>query len=311
MVITVTLNPAIDRTLYLGNLNKGQLNRVSNSRIDIGGKGINVSKVLKNFGIDSICTGFIGGTWENYFSDELNTRNINSEFIHIKKEIRTNIKIVDKLNSENTDINESGPEISYEELKQFISNFEEMCHKGDVVVLSGGVGPTIPKNIYYTLINIAKDKGALTVLDAEGELLSEGIKAKPDIIKPNEFEFGILCKSEFTSEQDIAAAGGKFVSKGIGKVLVSLGSQGAIYITQSGAYSCGTIKVPVKSTVGAGDSMVAALVYSVINNLDDRMSLKFAIACGAAAVSLEGTQACTMQDVNKLLQLNSIETMEV
>lgn len=302
MVITVTLNPAIDRTLYLDNLNKGQLNRVSRSRIDIGGKGINVSRVLKNFGIDSICTGFMGGTWENYFLNELNVKNIKTDFIHIKEEIRTNIKIVDKKSGENTDINESGPQILDEELKLFISNFEKMCHRGDIVVLSGGVSPKVPKDIYYTLINIAKDKGALTVLDAEGELLSEGIKAKPDIIKPNEFEFGILCKNEFNSKEDIIAAGKDFISKGMSKVLVSLGTKGAIYITKNGSYSCNSIKVPVMSTVGAGDSMVAALVYSVINNLDDKKSLEFAIASGSAAVSLEGTEACTMEDVNKLLE---------
>lgn len=185
MVITVTLNPALDKTLTIENFKLGAVNRVSNIRYDIGGKGINVSKVLKNFNVDSVCTGFLGGIWESYFIEELNNRKISSKFIHINESTRTNTKVVDSVNKVYTDINEAGPSIKNKELEDFIKTFSDLCKKDDIVVLSGGVSPSVPSNIYGELIKIAKEKGAVTILDAEGELLEKGIKEKPDIIKPN------------------------------------------------------------------------------------------------------------------------------
>lgn len=307
MVITVTLNPALDKTLTINNFTLGEVNRVSSIRYDIGGKGINVSKVLKNFNIDSISTGFLGGVWEKYFLDELNMRNILCEFIHIQNSTRTNTKIVDDLNKVYTDINEPGPLITEDELSRFVSSFESLCNKGDIVVLSGGVSPSIPVNIYGRLIKIAKTKGAVTILDAEGKLLEEGLKEKPDIIKPNIHELSKLMNLENENPNTIIRASKKLIEDGIGKVLVSLGDKGAMLITKDEVYSAKGLKIDVKSTVGAGDSMVAALVYSLINNLDNKDTLKFANASGAASVSLEGTEACTLSQVKKLIDKVSIE----
>ncbi|MCM8710222.1 1-phosphofructokinase [Clostridium sp. SYSU_GA19001] len=301
MVITVTLNPAVDKTLTIDNFTLGSVNRVSSIRHDIGGKGINVSKVLKNFGIDSICTGFLGGVWEKYFQDELKARGISSKFIKIKESTRTNVKVVDNVNKVYTDINEAGPFIDSIELDEFIKTFESICSKGDIVVLSGGSSPSIPTDIYARLIKIAKLKGAATILDAEGKLLEAGLKEKPDIIKPNIHELSKLMNLQDESEDTIINVSKKLIEDGIEKILVSLGEKGAIYVTKDKVYKCEGLKVPVKSTVGAGDSMVAALVYCVINGLNDVDTLKFANASGAAAVSLEGTEACTISQVEQLI----------
>lgn len=302
MVITVTLNPAIDKTLTINNFTLGTVNRVSNIRYDIGGKGINVSKVLKNFNIDSISTGFLGGVWEKYFLEELKTREIKTKFIHIENTTRTNTKVVDSLNKVYTDINEAGPFIAEDELNNFINNFESLCSEGDIVVLSGGVSPSIPADIYAKLIKAARGKGAITILDAEGSLLEEGLKEKPDVIKPNIHELSKLMNLADESEETIIRAAQELIDKGINKVLVSLGDKGAIYITKNKVCSCSGLKVPVKSTVGAGDSMVAALVYSLINKLDEEKTLRFANASGAASVMLEGTEACTLDQVELLLE---------
>ncbi len=301
MVITVTLNPALDRTLNVDNFTIGTVNRVIRARYDIGGKGINVSKVLKNFNIDSLCLGFLGGIWEGYFLQELKRRNISSNFTHIDEDTRTNTKVVDTLQGTFTDINEAGPDIKKSELEKFMDTFEDSCNNGDIVILSGGVSPSVPCDIYGKLIKIAKGKGATTILDAEEELLKEGVKAKPDIIKPNIHELTKLVKLNEDSDDAIIKAGKKLVEYGIKKVLVSLGERGAIYVTENGVYKCGGLKVPVKSTVGAGDSMVAALAYSLINDFSDEYTLKFANACGAATVMLEGTQVCTLEQVKDLV----------
>ncbi|MFD3155670.1 1-phosphofructokinase [Haloimpatiens sp. FM7330] len=302
MILTVTLNPAMDKTVVINNFQLGSVNRVSNIRYDIGGKGINVSKVLKNFKVDSICTGFLGGIWEKNFIEELNKRGIETQFVKIDGNTRTNTKIVDKVNEIYTDVNEAGPNINKEMLEGFIDEFKQMCNDGDIVVLSGGVSPNIPKNIYAKLIEIAKEKGALTILDADGELLKEGIKSKPDIIKPNNHELMKLLNLKNDSEEELIRAGKKLNDEGI-EVLISLGEKGALYITKKGVYSAEGIKVDVKSTVGAGDSMVAAIIYSIVNNYSNEETLKFAVACGTSSVTLEGTEACNLEDVNKIFDM--------
>lgn len=302
MVITVTLNPALDKTLTIDNFNLGIVNRAGSIRYDIGGKGINVSKVLKNFNIDSVCTGFLGGVWENYFQDELKKRKIDTRFVHIEGSTRTNTKVVDSINKVYTDINEAGPNITNEELAYFLEKFEALCSKGDIVVLSGGVSSSVPIDIYGRLIKLAKNKGAVTVLDADGELLKHGLMEKPDIIKPNIHELQKLMDFQKEDEDIVINAAKQLIETGIKKVLVSLGEKGAIYVTKNGVKSCEGLKVNVKSTVGAGDSMVAALVYSLINNLSDEETLAFANGCGAASVEMEGTEACSLEEVRKLVQ---------
>lgn len=311
MVITVTLNPALDRTITLNGLNIGNVNRAITTREDIGGKGINVSKVLKNLQINSLCTGFLGGNLENVFIQDFKKRGLNNEFIHIKNETRTNTKIVDILNNTNTDINEQGPYISEYELEAFINKFKFICNKGDIVVLSGGVSPSLPDDIYLQLTKIAKAKGALVILDADKELLKNGIKACPDIIKPNNHELQKLLNLSDICDESIINAAKHLNNLGISKIMVSLGEKGGLFVTKSGVYKCQGLKVPVKSTVGAGDSMVSAIVYSLLNNYSDRETLRFATACGAASVSLDGTQACTLEQVEKLLIDVKCEIKEV
>jgi 1-phosphofructokinase len=308
MVITVTLNPAIDKTIYVDDLVLNGVNRVSKSRTDIGGKGINVSKVLKNLGIDSICTGFLGE--KNYFLKELHKNGIETSFIYIDDDIRINTKIIDNVRNLYTDINENGPNISSDDLGRFIDHFSSICHKDDLIVLSGGASSSIPTDIYAVLIKIAKVKGAYTILDAEGELLTEGIKAKPNIIKPNEFEFKKIIRLGGGNRDDMISAAHDFVDYGIDIVMISLGENGAIYVSDKDVFIAKTSSVKVNSTVGAGDAMVAAIVYSILNNFSAENMVRFAVACGTASVSLEGTEACTLEQAkqflnNKITKINA------
>jgi len=310
MVITVTLNPAMDKTLTVNNYTLGKVNRAISIRYDIGGKGINVSKVLINLGIESTCTGFLGGIWENTFKEELNKRKVKYNFVHTSNNTRTNTKVVDNENKTYTDLNEQGPTIESKLLTEFLKVFEDMCNKDDIVVLSGGVSPSIPEDIYRNLIYIAKRKGALVILDADGPLLREGIAEKPEIIKPNNHELSSLFNIDEKSDEEILRVAHELRSQGIKKILVSLGERGGYYITEKGTYYAKGLKVDVKSTVGAGDSMVAALVYSLVNKLDDIETLKFAIASGAATVRLEGTEACTLIQINELISKVEINIKE-
>jgi 1-phosphofructokinase len=155
----------------------------------------------------------------------------------------------------------------------------------------------VPKDIYRTLTEIAKDKGAYVLVDAEGELFEEALKAGPDVVKPNDYELSLLEGRKLESDEDILEAARRLMDKGVGKVMVSLGADGSMYVTKDRAYRARGLKVQVKSTVGAGDSMVAALVYARLKGLGDKDTLANAQAFGAATVTLEGTQACTPSDI--------------
>lgn len=302
MVITVTLNPALDKTMVLDGMEIGEVNRTVSSRNDIGGKGINVSKVLNAFGMRSVATGFLGRSSENLFSQELKRLMIDDRFVRVEGTTRTNIKLVDIRNRTHTDINEPGPEISSEELEEFFRVFEESVREGDMVVLSGGILPNIRADIYAVLTRRAKDKGAMVIVDAEGEALRLALAEIPYLIKPNEKELASYLGKEVLSEMEIIHEAKEFVSKGIRKVLVSRGHNGSILVTENGVLIGHGSKVKVKSTVGAGDSMVAALVHAEMHKLDDFETLALAQATGTAAVTTEGTRACTMEEVDCYLK---------
>jgi len=309
MVITVTLNPAMDKTVYADDFHIGRVNRIRSERYDIGGKGINVSKNLKNMGVQSTCTGFLGGKRENTFISELASRDIKADFIHISGSTRTNTKIIDSINRTSSDLNEAGPTVNSWELEWYMDHFDKICHSEDIVVFSGGAPEGVPFDIYYQLIIKAKKLGAYTVLDAEGEFLSEGIKAKPDMIKPNQFEFNKLIGKELNDINSIAQAAYDLSCNGIGKIMISLGEKGAIFVFGGKVYYSEAIKVSVKSSVGAGDALVAGGVYSYINGYEDKEFIDFSMASAAAAVAAEGNEA-SIDDIKKLLNRAKINIME-
>lgn len=308
-IIIVTLNPAIDKTIKIDHLEIGKVNRISDIRYDIGGKGINVSEVLMAFGIKSIITGFIGGNCADEFRSKLMDKTIETKFFKIPEDTRTNIKIIDEATGLCTDLNEPGPNISEEMLMRFLQSFELMCRKNDIIILTGGASPSVPRDIYKTLTEIAKSRGAYVILDADGDLLKYGIEAGPDMIKPNQDEFSMLEGKESLTKEEMLELADKLRSKGVGKILLSLGSKGAMYMTEHGTLHAPSVKVDVISPVGAGDAMVAALVHSKLQGLNDEQTLRYAVACGAATVTLEGSQTCTAAQVTKLLPKIKIKTL--
>ena len=308
-IITVTLNPAMDKTIKVDKLELGRVNRISDVRYDIGGKGINVSEVLMSFGIKSIATGFLGGHHAETFKSQLMKKGIETKFFKILESTRTNTKIIDTATGVCTDINEPGPHIPEEVLERFIQSFKIMCRKDDIIVLTGGASQSVPRDIYKTLTEIAKSQGGFVILDADGDLLKHGVEAGPDIIKPNQYEFCQLDNKENLTKDEMLELAERLRANGVGKILISLGSKGAMYITKYGTYYAPSVDVDVISPVGAGDAMVAALVHSRLQGLDDEQTLRYAVACGAATVTLEGTQVCTAAQVNKLLPKVKIRTI--
>jgi 1-phosphofructokinase len=259
LIYTLTLNPAMDKTVVIENLTPGGVNRIKSLRVDVGGKGINVSKCLKSLGCESTAAAFWGGTAGQRGIDFLRENSIGALSVQVAEDTRTNLKIIDPVRHENTDINEPGPTISEENLAELIQKLDESIVPGDILILSGSIPKGCPSSIYRDLIQRYQEKGAKVYLDVDGENFRLGITAAPTLIKPNSDELNRHLNANLTEVSEIAAAAKDFLKLGIEEVVVSLGGDGALLVKENLCLKAEGLRVPVLSTVGAGDSMVAAL----------------------------------------------------
>jgi len=300
MITTITINPAVDKTIEINNFSIGNVNRVASVRLDAGGKGINVSKVIKNLGSESRAMGILSGASGKFIKGYLDGINILNDFVFTKGETRTNIKVVDMINHTNTDINEAGPEASLKDLDNVCDKVYSNITSDDIVILSGSVPSNVDKKIYGNWITKAKEKGAKAILDADGELLKYGILAGPYLVKPNIDELEGMFNKKINGVLETAKVAKSLLQYGIIIVAVSLGSEGALFVTKENTIYAHGLKVDVKSTVGAGDSMVAALAYSIEKGLSFEDTVKLSVATGAANVMTEGTKASDIKTIVEL-----------
>lgn len=303
MIVTVTMNPAIDKTVDVETFFHGGLNRVKHIIMDAGGKGINVSKTIKALGGDSIATGFLGGNNGDSIEKMLKGDKVNTEFVLVSGETRINTKIVEA-DGTVTELNEAGPEISEREISKLEEQLMKYAKEGTWFVLSGSIPAGVPKSIYGDIINKVHKKGAKVFLDADGELFTQSLEAKPDIIKPNRDELEKYIGADHSlTEEELLYVGEKLLEQGIGTVIISLGQEGALFLTKEQTLKCPAIPITVHSTVGAGDALVAAFAYGMDKGLDFETCAKLGIATSAGAVSTEGTKPPTRQMVDELIQL--------
>lgn len=297
MIITVTLNPAIDKTVEVDNCTINSVNRVSSVKLDAGGKGINVSKVVKSLNGESITLGALAGRTGEFIKNYLDSEEIKNDFIFVNGETRTNIKIVDKVKGTNTDINEPGNSISEDDVKKIKENIFNNTKKDDILVLSGSVPQGVEKNIYELWIKEAKELGVKTILDADGELLKQGILAGPYLIKPNIHELEKLFDVKIEGINQVISLCKSIFHYGVNFIAVSLGSDGALFMNREKTIYAHGIKVKVKSTVGAGDSMVAALAFALDKGYSFERSVTLSVAAATAGVMTEGTTAGKLCDI--------------
>lgn len=290
MIYTVTLNPAIDKTVVIENLHTGSVNRVTSVREDAGGKGINVSKCLKNLGAETVAVMILAGRTGKRLSKMVEEMKIHMLRVHTEGENRTNLKIIDPVKGENTDINEPGPHIDMQLLEQLKRKLSHSVGKGDIVVISGSLPAGVDKGLYGEWIRCFREHGADVYLDAEGEALHKGMAARPYMIKPNNEELAAMLGKEQLSEEEMIAEGKRLQQTGIAEVVISLGGDGALFISADGVFRSEGLDVPVKSTVGAGDAMVAAMAFGQAKRLSREEKIRLAVAMGAASVMQDGTQ---------------------
>jgi 1-phosphofructokinase len=291
MIKTVTLNPAVDKTVEIKDFKIGEVNRISSLRLDAGGKGINVSKTINALGGSSIATGFLAGRNGDYIKDCLDRMQVPNDFLFVKGETRTNLKVVDKLNQTNTDINEPGlVQVTNEDLSCLENKVLSDMSKDDILILSGSVPANVPEDIYRTWTERANQSGVKVFIDADRKCLEEGVKANPYLIKPNLEELETLVGKPLNSMDEIVDAGRSLIDRGIETAIISLGADGAVFFHGKAAIYAEGLKVEVKSTVGAGDAMVAAFALAISLNKTFEKAAALSVAAGTANVAGEGTQ---------------------
>lgn len=307
-IVTVTLNPAIDRTLHLPVFALGQVNRVDNERTDPGGKGINVAKVIKALQHPVIVTGFLGNNnatvFENYFTKE----DIDNQFVKTPGENRVNIKIVDTTNDVVSELNFPGITPTTVDLDKLRETLRQLAQSHKWFVLAGSLPPTVPTDTYAQLITMLHQYDCNVILDTSGPALVAGIAARPFAVKPNLPELSQLMNVAMDSDEEILRAIKQLLNQGISKVAISLGEKGSLVADCNQILRVIAPKVPVSSTVGAGDAFVAGFSVGQARNLSLADSIRLASASAGAAVALPGTQAASLTEVNKLI--NKVQISE-
>ena len=301
-IYTVTLNPALDKTVRVPNFAVDQVNRITWLRQDAGGKGINVSKVIAKLGGESTAIAVLAGQTGQWIANALVENNIEVQAITVPGETRTNLKVVDTEGGTNTDINEPGPEVTDSVLEQALVDVISKTSAGDIVVLSGSLPRGASVDTYGRWTSALRNAGLKVYLDADGAALSAGLEQKPYFTKPNDHELSAMLGRKLVDLDAIAAAASEIVAGGIDTVCVSMGSNGAVYATANEVWYAGPVKVKVGSTVGAGDSVVAAFAFADARGLSAEDTLRLAMATGAANVMESGTQAAERSVVDSLIE---------
>ncbi|MBS4208473.1 1-phosphofructokinase [Bacillus sp. FJAT-50079] len=295
MIYTLTLNPSIDYVVEVEPFQIGQLNRIQKETKFPGGKGINVSRVLHELRVESTALGFIGGFTGRYIEDYLNSENIKSDFIRVKGDTRINVKL--KTDQE-TEINGQGPQIENENIEQLKTKIKSL-KKGDQLILSGSIPAALPTTIYKELVKICVELDASFVVDAEGNLLRNVLAYRPFLIKPNHHELADLFQTTIDTPEEAIKYGKQLLEMGAQNVIVSMAEKGAIFINKEKVLHATVPSGDVKSSVGAGDSLVAGFLaqFSKTGNVEE--AFQYGVASGSATAFSFGL--CTKEKIEALL----------
>jgi len=309
-IVSLSLNPAIDLTYQINDLEHDKKTRATSSHYDPGGTGINVGRALEKLKANSftccITAGKMGEFLHSMLEQELN----NVTTLQVEGETRINTTLIQQKPQYQYEINAVGPPITCEQLDKIISQFLSLCQQG-IGVLTGSLPPGIPDSTYQS-INLALQKqGGRCIIDAPVSVLKKALVSKPFLIKPNQHELELLTDKKLNSIEQVANEARTLVDQGTQYVCVSLAEKGALLTAADNSYYCNSPKIKVHSTVGAGDSIVAGLAYAFTQNYSPEQALKFAVACGAGTAMQAGTQLFRPHDLENLAEQITVKTLAI
>jgi 1-phosphofructokinase family hexose kinase len=309
MIYTVTLNPALDREYVVPELAENTVLRASAVNVDFGGKGFNVSRMLASLGRSSIALGFVGGNTGQVLSDGLRESGINTDFVEVNGETRINTGIFETNGSSHIKVNEAGPAISETEINQLLKKINQLAKPGDWWVLAGSLPPGVPSDLYARMIRMINSAGGKSILDTSGESLKLGLIASPYMIKPNVFEVRELTKMSADSLNQMRKIAAVIHEMGVKKIVISAGKEMALFSTGEVCWKATPPQIEEANPIGAGDAMLAGIVFGLDSGEADDRAFAWGIAAGAAAARQPGTSIPTRSDVELLL--NNIKVEEV
>lgn len=281
MILTVSLNPAVDKTCRLKEINPGEVNRLSSAESVAGGKAVNVTKVLRQFHIPVAAVGFLGGSGGTLIGEAMEELGVECHFTKITGETRTSTNVLEE-NGRVTELLEPGPVISEKELRGFLKQFTGCLENCELAVLSGSLPGGVPEDIYAKLVELCHMAGCRVLLDSSGEALRRGIQAGPDLVKPNRKELEYLAGRPLQSREEIIDAARELLPLGVGRVVVSLGGEGLLWVEAESVHFQAAKQVRTVNTVGCGDTVVASLCMSELADDDVGTALAKAAALAAA-----------------------------
>jgi 1-phosphofructokinase family hexose kinase len=290
MIYTLTLNPAVDRELTVPAIEYDEVLRATQARVDFGGKGFNVSRLLKGLGQASTAVGFMGGKAGEILQEGLQSLGIGTDFVWISGETRTNISIVTPAGGHYIKVNEKGPVIAPEKQKDLLDKIAGLGQAGDWWVLAGSLPPGAPDSFYGEIVRALTHRGARVLLDTSGASLRLGCQERPYLVKPNLEEARALTGLPMASPVEIALAAAEIRRLGAENIVISMGKAGALLHTVEATWLVYSPTIVEKNPIGAGDSMVGGLVWALTQGLALKEALGWGVASGAATASLSGTE---------------------
>lgn len=301
MIITLTLNPAIDQTLILPKFVAGDTIRVKSSRFDPGGKGINVSRVIRELGGESLAMGFAPGGLGRYIEQTLEAQGIACDFVHTRGETRTNITILDESRHIHTILSDPGPRTEPKYVAELKARLRKRLHAGDWLVVAGSIPPPLDSSVYTELIHEAAEMKVHTVLDADGEALAAGTAAHPEMVKGNRRELERLLGRHLDDEESTMEGAREVQVMGVRQVVVTRGREGAVAVNSERCFRGLAPRVRAVSAVGSGDAFLAGVVLTLSRGGTMEEALCLGIAAGTAAVLNPGTELCHRREVDILV----------
>jgi 6-phosphofructokinase 2 len=308
MIYTITLNPALDRTLWINEIREDLSNRIIREESYAGGKGIDVSKVLTALGVENRALGFIAGFAGRQLEAQLIRDGTQCNFIPVSGETRINIVIHEMSTGRQIILNSVGPEVKPFELLE-IADVVKKLEEPECISIGGSLPPGAHPEIYRKIIETAKLRGARVVLDVDREALKIGIQGKPDVIKPNIHELSSLVGRKLEKRGEILEAAQEINRKGVKIVLVSMGPRGILLVSDGKIYHAVPPAVEVVNTIGAGDSSVAGFIYGQVSGMGLKESLSYAAASGTATTLRRGTALARKEDVEEIAPQVELEVI--
>ena len=313
MIITVTLNAAIDKTLAVPNFRLGRRHRAVEQTAMAGGKGVNVARALRALGQPVIATGVAGGPTGTRIVEHLTEEGILNDFVRIREESRTSTAVVDPTSGEQTEINEHGPHVSDQELDLFVDKLLYLAKGAAVCVFAGSLPRGVDAGLYGRLVDEMRRLGVTTVLDSEGEPLLVATRRKPDVVSPNELEAEGLVGHEFSDEDDRRRGLTEMVELGAREGIITL-ADGCLAVLGGGSdrslFRATLEPLEPVSSVGSGDALLAGFVAARYGGRDPEDCLRFAVACGAESTQHFGAGVLEQREVERLLPEVRVETFE-